>query len=81
MDLKKLFPLSYEKSTLVAIITYIVVAIIAGALIWLAGLLTGWIPVVGAIIGWALRIISILVEAYVVVGIVLKILLALKVIK
>ena len=81
MDLKKLFPLSYEKSTLVSIITYLVVAIIAGALIWLAGALTGWIPVAGAIIGWALRIVSIIIEVYVITGIVLKILLALNVIK
>ena len=81
MDLKKLFPLSYKKSLLVSLIVYIVVAIIAGALIGLAGLLTGWIPVVGMVVGWALRIISILVEVYVIGGIVVSILLALKVIK
>jgi len=81
MDLKKLFPLSYNKTLLVAIITYLVVGIVAGVMIWFAGLLGGWIPVVGAIINWVLKIVSILVEIYVIVGIVLKILVALDVIK
>ena len=81
MDLKKLFPLSYKKSLLVSLIVYIVIAIIAGALIGLAGLLTGWIPLVGLLVGWVLRIISILVEVYVIGGIVVSILLKLKVIK
>lgn len=81
MDLKKLFPISYNKTLLVGIILYLVVAIVAGLLIGLAGLLTGWIPVVGAIVGWVLRIAGILVEIYVVVGIILNILVALKVIK
>lgn len=79
--MKSLFPVSYEKSLLAALVIYIGVAIVAGLLIWLAGMLTGWIPVAGAIIGWILRIVSILIEVYVVVGIVLKILVALNVIK
>ena len=81
MDLKKLFPLSYKQSLLVSIIVYVIVAIIAGVLIGLAGLITGWIPVAGTLVGWILRIISILVEVYVIGGIVVSILLALKVIK
>lgn len=81
MNLKSLFPISYEKSLLAALVVYIAVAIVAGLIIWLAGMVTGWIPVAGAIIGWILRIVSILIEAYVIVGIVLKILVALNVIK
>ena len=79
--MKSLFPISYEKSLLAALVIYIGAAIVAGLIIWLAGMLTGWIPVAGAIIGWVLRIVSILIEVYVVVGIVLKILGALNVIK
>ena len=81
MDLKSLFPISYKNSLLVALVIYIAVAIVAGLIIFLAGTLTGWIPVVGRIISWGLRIVSILVEAYVIVGIIVKILLALNVIK
>ena len=81
MDLKKLFPLSYKKSLLVSLIVYIVIAIVAGAIIGLAGFVTGWVPVVGTLVGWALRIISIIVEVYVIGGIIVSILLKLKVIK
>ena len=81
MDLKKLFPVSYKKSILVGVLTYLVVAIVASALIWFAGLVAGWIPVVGAIVGWVLRIVGILVDIYVVVGIVLNILVGLNIIK
>lgn len=81
MDLKKLFPYSYQKSLLVSLIIYIVTAIVASLLIGFAGLLTGWIPVVGTLVGWALRIVGIIVDIYVVGGIVVSILLALKVIK
>ena len=81
MNLKKLFPFSYEKSTLVSIIIYLVTAVVASLLIAFAGTLTGWIPVVGTLIGWALRIVGIVVDIYVVGGIVVSILLALKVIR
>lgn len=81
MNLKKLFPLAYKKSLLISVIVYLIVGAVAGLLIGFAGILTGWIPVVGAIVGWALRIISIIVDVYVVCGIIVAILLALKVIK
>ena len=81
MDLKKLFPLSYKKSLVVSLIVYIIAAIVMGAIIGLAGWMTGWIPVAGTVIGWLLRGISILAELYVLGGIVVSILLALKVIK
>ena len=81
MDLKKLFPVSYEKSLLVSIVVYVVIAFAASLLIGFAGILTGWIPLVGALVGWILRIVGILVDIYVVGGIIVSILLALDVIK
>ncbi len=81
MDLKKLFPLAYKKSLLVSIIVYLIIGVLAGLLIAFAGVLTGWIPVVNVLVGWVLRIVSILVDIYVVCGIIVAILRALKVIK
>ena len=81
MDLKKLFPLSYQLDLVKSIIYYLVAAIVAGLLIWLSTALTGWIPVVGAIIGWVLGIASTIIEIYVIAGIVVSILLKLDVIK
>jgi hypothetical protein len=79
--LKKIFPVSYEKSLLVSIIVYLITAVVASLLIAFAGAITGWIPVIGTLVGWALRIVGIVVDIYVVGGIVVSILLALKVIK
>lgn len=86
MTLKQLFPISYKRTKdvadlIVGILIYIVAAIVAGALIQLAGLLVGWIPVVGAIVGWVLRIVGALIEVYVIAGIVIQILVFCKVIK
>ena len=81
MNLKKLFPVSYERTLLVAIVIYVIVAILASLLIGFAGAITGWIPAVGTLVGWVLRIVGILVDLYVVCGIVVKILVTLKVIK
>lgn len=85
-QLKKLFPLSFKhtdtvKDLLIGIIVYICAGIIAGLAIWLGGFITGWIPVVGTIIGWVLRILGALVDIYVVSGIVIQILAYFKVIK
>ena len=79
--LKKVFPVSYSKPLLTAVIYYLIVAVISGLLIWLAGLVTGWIPVVGAIVGWVLRIVGILAEVYVVGGIIVSVLNKLDVLK
>ena len=84
--LKKIFPLSFKRvdeigNLILGIIIYLVVGIIAGALIWLSTALVGWIPVVGAIIGWALGVVSSLIGVYVLVGIVIQILVFAKVIK
>lgn len=82
--LKKFFPISFNKSDstsnlVIGIIIYLVIGIIAGAIIGLAGLITGWIPLVGALVGWVLRIIASVVELYVVAGIVILVLSFLKV--
>ena len=74
--LRKLFPLSFKKmetvdNLVIAVVIYLVIGIVASLLMALAGLLTGWIPVVGIAVGWVLRIIGIFVDAYVVGGIVL----------
>ena len=64
--LKKIFPYSFGAE---------------GIVLALAGLLTGWIPVLGAIIGALLSIVGWVVEVYVIVGIVLLCLDYFKVIK
>ena len=84
--LKKIFPFSFKKSDdvanlVISIILHLVAAILAGAVIGLATLIVGWIPIVGAIIGWALGVIGSLIELYVIAGIVIKILVYAKVIK
>lgn len=84
--LKKLFPLSFKRldsvaNLIIGILLYLVVGIIAGALIALATLIVGWIPVIGTIIGWVLGLIGSLIGLYVLAGIVIQILAYCKVIK
>ncbi len=84
--LKKLFPISFKHSSglldvLIGALLYIIVGAIAGALIWLAGMITGWLPVVGALVGILLQVIGWIAEAYVLVGIVLTVLVWLDVVK
>ena len=84
--LKKIFPLSFKRTDtagnlVVGILLYLVVGILAGAVIFLASLIGGWIPVVGAILGWALGVIGGLVDVYVLAGIVIQILVFAKVLK
>ena len=84
--LKKLFPLSFKrvdeiKNLIIGIIIYLVVGVLAGAVLWLSGVITGWIPVIGLIVGWALGIIGTVVEVYVIAGIVIQILVYAKIIK
>ncbi len=84
--LKKFFPLSwrYTKDTsnlIIGILIHIIAGIVVGALIKLATMITGWIPVVGALIGWLLGIVSSFLGLYVLAGIVLQILVFTKVLK
>lgn len=84
--LKKIFPLSWKyakdvANLIIGIIIYIVVDIIAGVVIALAGLLSVWIPFVGAIIAVLLNCVGAIVGVYTVAGIVIQILVFTKVLK
>ena len=84
--LKKIFPLSFKRTDtagdlIIGILIYIVVGIIASAVITLATMIGGWIPVVGAILGWALGVVGSLVGLYTLAGIVIQILVFAKVLK
>ncbi|MBO5010060.1 MAG: hypothetical protein IKJ13_07520 [Clostridia bacterium] len=84
--LKKFFPLSWKYSNdvanvIIGIIVQLVVGILAGALIFLSTLIVGWIPVVGALVGWVLGIIGSLIDVYVLAGIIIQLLVFFKVIK
>ena len=84
--LKKIFPLSFKftkdvPNLIIGIILYILVGIVAGAVIGLSTLITAWIPVLGLLIAWALGIVGSLVGVYTLAGIVIQILVFAKVIK
>lgn len=83
--LKKFFPYSFGAKDVTAlvikIIVYVVAMVIGGLLLGLIGLISGWIPVLGAIIGWILGAIGTVIEVYCVIGIVLAILDYLKLLK
>ena len=84
--LKKIFPLSWKytndvSNLIIGILVYIVVGIAAGALIALATFITGWIPVLGGILAWALRLIGSLIGIYTLAGIIILLLVYFKVIK
>lgn len=83
--LKALFPVSFgtkEVSSLVIrTIIYILCAVIAGAIVGLATMLVGWIPVAGAIVGWVLGIIGGIIGLYFLAAIVVLFLAHFKVIK
>ena len=84
--LKKIFPLAFKKredvkSLVIGILVQILAVIVAGLVIWLATAITGWIPVVGALIGWILGIVSSLLGLYCLVSIILSILAYAKVLK
>ena len=84
--LKKLFPLSWKytkdvPNLIKGILIYIVIGLLAGAAIAISGLITGWIPVVGALVGIILKLAGALVDVYVLAGIVIQVLVYTKVIK
>ena len=81
MDLlKKIWAFSFTvkkkdvTSLVVNLIIWIIAAAIAGLVLWLATAITGWIPVVGWLVGILVGIIGTVVEIYSLVGIVLSIL-------
>ena len=85
--LKKIWFYSFKvekknvSSLVVNLIVWVVAAFAAGIVLWLATALTGWIPVVGWLIGVIVGIAGGVVELYSVIGIVLSILVFLDVLK
>ena len=84
--LKKLFPLSWKftkdvANLIIGIVVYVIAGIVAGALITVATMITGWIPALGKLIAWALGVVGSLIGIYVLVGIIVLILVYCKVIK
>ena len=83
--LKSLFPVSFGTKDVTALvirtIIYVLLAIVAGAIVALATMLVGWIPVVGAIIGWVLGVIGSILGLYFLAAIVVLFLAHFKVIK
>ena len=83
--LKTLFPVSFGTKDVTALvirtIIYILLAIVAGAIVALATMLVGWIPVVGAIIGWALGVIGSILGLYFLAAIVVLFLAHFNVVK
>ena len=83
--LRKFFPFSFKEKKDVAaliinVLLYIVAGIVIGFVLGLLGLL-GAIPVIGTILALVLRLVSSIVELYILVGIVLSFLDYFKVIK
>lgn len=68
-------------SLVVNLIVWVVAAFVAGIVLWLATALTGWIPVIGWLIGVLVGIVGGAVELYSLIGIVLSILVFLDVLK
>ena len=88
MDLlKKIWFYSFKvekknvSSLVVNLIVWVVAAFVAGIVLWLATALTGWIPVIGWLIGVIVGIVGGAVELYSLIGIVLSILVFLDVLK
>ncbi len=75
--MQKYFPLSNGitdvKKLIINILFYILIDVIAGAVIKLATMIIGIIPLVGVIVGWILGIVGFVVGVYVLVGIILAI--------
>ena len=83
--LKKIFPLSFKytkdvPNLIIGILIQFVVGVLAGASIFIATKITGWLPLVGGLIGWALGVVGSLIGLYVLAGIVIQILVYCKVI-
>lgn len=83
--LKKFFPRAFKatdvKELIIAIVIYLIIDIVCGALIGLAATILGGIPLVGGLLAWAAGVIGSLVGLYALVGIILSILVFVKVIK
>ena len=78
--LKKFWPYSFtvEKKNVVSLVVNIIIqliaAVVAGLLIWIASAITGWIPVLGWILGILLGAVGTIVDLYCLIGIVVSVL-------
>lgn len=76
--LKKIFPFSFGamevKELVLKIVVYAIMALGMGLVLWVAGRAVGWLPVLGAMVGGALKLIAWSTELYLHAGIVLAIL-------
>ena len=88
MDLIKniwFFSFKVEKknatSLVVNLIVWVVAAVLAGLVLWLATALTGWIPLIGGLIGGIVGFVGGVIEIYSVIGIVLSVLKFLDIVK
>ena len=84
--LKKLFTFSFKPqkdvaALVISVVIYVLAGIIGGAIIALASLLTGWIPLIGKLIGIVLGLCGGVIGLYCLVGIVVLLLVYFKVIK
>ena len=84
---KKIWSYSFKvqkksvSSLVVNLIVWVVGAFLAGVILWLATALTGWIPVVGWLIGTIVGVLGGVIELYTVIGIILSILVFLDILK
>ena len=78
--LKKFWPYSFtvEKKNVVSLVVNIIIqliaAVVTGLLVWVAGMITGWIPVLGWIIGILLGAVGTIIDLYCLIGIVVSVL-------
>lgn len=85
--LKKFWAYSFKveqknvSSFVTNLIVWVVACFVAGAILWVAGAITGWIPVVGELLGVILGILGGACELYCTVGVVLAILVFVGVLK
>ncbi|MBE6651459.1 MAG: hypothetical protein E7613_09135 [Ruminococcaceae bacterium] len=88
MDIvKKVWAYSFKvekgnaSSLVVNLIVWVVAAFLAGLVLWLATAITGWIPVIGALVGIIVGLVGGIIELYSLIGIVLSVLVFVDVIK
>ena len=83
--LKKLFPVSFGTKDVTALvirtIIYVLLAIVAGAIVGLAATIIAPIPVVGPIVAWALGVIGSILGLYFLAAIVVLFLAHFNVVK
>lgn len=76
--LKKLFPHAFKahetSSLIVSILVYIAIALVGGIAVGLITLITGWIPVLGTLLGIIFKILGTAVGIYTLAGIVMSVL-------